>query len=203
MPPRKIISVVGNIGAGKSTLLKELATTYQVIPEDVAEWSNDHGTNWLELFYQQPTRWTLTFQMRVLKSLLEAKDRMTRYDASIVLVERSPLDSRHVFFEYHKEKGYITPAEYALYDWYWQRTAWRPDAIIYVETTPARCHERAQQRARAGENGLELSFFEDMDRHYQKLVTNDTIPIFVLNNESAAGWSAKVAAVQEFIVNLP
>lgn len=68
----KKIALEGNIAAGKSTLLRLLEDEvgYIVVPEPISKWqcvtssgSKSCGGNLLELFYSDPKRWGLTFQM--------------------------------------------------------------------------------------------------------------------------------------------
>jgi len=199
MPPLTV-SVCGSIGAGKSTLLNQLQATYPLIEEGVKDWVDDGGFNWLQAFYDEPTRWTFSFQMRVLQTLDESRARMLALPVPVVLTERCPLDSRHVFFEYHREKQWVTPAEYRLYDYHWQRIAWQPDVIIFIQADPETCHRRAQERGRAEESALELSFFQDMGRHYEQLPARiGKIPIYVCDNNTDGNLAGKTAAITEFI----
>ena len=71
-PVFKKIALEGNIAAGKSTLLRLLEDEvgYVVIPEPISRWqsvtptgSKSCGGNLLDLFYRDPKRWGLTFQM--------------------------------------------------------------------------------------------------------------------------------------------
>jgi hypothetical protein len=68
----KRIALEGNIAAGKSTLLRLLEDEvgYVVVPEPISRWQSvspagekSCGGNLLELFYNDPKRWGLTFQM--------------------------------------------------------------------------------------------------------------------------------------------
>ena len=68
----KRIALEGNIAAGKSTLLRLLEDEvgYVVVPEPISRWqcvsptgAKSCGGNLLELFYNDPKRWGLTFQM--------------------------------------------------------------------------------------------------------------------------------------------
>ena len=66
------IALEGNIASGKSTLLRLLEDEvgYIVVPEPISKWqgvapmgAKSCGGNLLELFYKDPQRWGLTFQM--------------------------------------------------------------------------------------------------------------------------------------------
>lgn len=196
----KVVSVVGNIGAGKSTLLAELCKSYPHIEEGVDEWVSDHGFNWLEAFYREPARWTLPFQMRILQTLDQTGAAIKQLNAPIVLTERSPLDSRHVFFEYHRAQGWVNAAEYQLYDYHWRKVAWRPGAIVFVKTDADKCHQRAIERGRAGENSLEPEFLRAMHKHYERFTSHCAdLPVLVVDNNDDGGVAEKVARVRQFI----
>jgi len=58
--------VEGNIGAGKSTFVEklrelEIGKEINTIPEPVNVWTNYNGHNYLQLFYDNPRKWTFTF----------------------------------------------------------------------------------------------------------------------------------------------
>lgn len=67
-----ILSIEGNIGAGKTTFLKiiqsSMNSSFEVIEEPVSEWkkitggTKDQEANLLELFYNEPNRWSYAFQ---------------------------------------------------------------------------------------------------------------------------------------------
>jgi deoxyadenosine/deoxycytidine kinase len=65
------ISIDGNIGCGKSSILERLCKDmrYPVFLEPVKDW-----TSWLHLFYKDPARWGLSFNIKVLLSFHDWKD---------------------------------------------------------------------------------------------------------------------------------
>merc|ERR1712136_259120 len=67
------VMVEGNIGSGKTTLLKHFAKingveTYQ---EPVDRWRDVKGHNTLALMYDDPKRWSLTFQTFVQLTMVD------------------------------------------------------------------------------------------------------------------------------------
>lgn len=68
---KSYVSIEGNIGAGKSTFINtfsKILPDYEWVLEPVDEWrqvgSNSH--NILQSYYENPSRWGLTFQLYVI-----------------------------------------------------------------------------------------------------------------------------------------
>uniref|UniRef100_A0A8D0JDR2 Deoxyguanosine kinase n=2 Tax=Sus scrofa TaxID=9823 RepID=A0A8D0JDR2_PIG len=111
--PRRL-SIEGNIAVGKSTFVKLLTKTYpewDVATEPVATWQNVQaaGTqkactspnlgNLLDMMYQNPTRWSYTFQtfsfMSRLKVQLEPfPEKLLEAEKAVRIFERSVYSDR-------------------------------------------------------------------------------------------------------------
>ncbi|XP_048208719.1 deoxyguanosine kinase, mitochondrial isoform X3 [Perognathus longimembris pacificus] len=111
--PRRL-SIEGNIAVGKSTFVKLLTKTYpewHVATEPVATWQNiqaagtqKDGTtpslgNLLDMMYQEPTRWSYTFQtysfMSRLKIQLEPfPEKLLQAEKLVQIFERSVYSDR-------------------------------------------------------------------------------------------------------------
>uniref|UniRef100_A0A673TA33 Deoxyguanosine kinase n=1 Tax=Suricata suricatta TaxID=37032 RepID=A0A673TA33_SURSU len=111
--PRRL-SIEGNIAVGKSTFVKLLTETYpewHIATEPVATWQNVQaaGTqkaytaqrvgNLLDMMYQEPARWSYTFQtcsfMSRLKVLLEPfPEKQSRPEKAVQIFERSVYSDR-------------------------------------------------------------------------------------------------------------
>nr|XP_018915493.1 PREDICTED: thymidine kinase 2, mitochondrial-like [Bemisia tabaci] len=73
-----VVFVKGNIGSGKSTLLKALQefsifTDIQLEPVDI--WQNYHGTNVLDLYYENPSRYGFFFPSLIQSSMRNSRRR--------------------------------------------------------------------------------------------------------------------------------
>lgn len=72
------IAVEGNIGSGKTTFLsifdrcaKTLFKNPMILPEPVDQWRNVKGVNIFQLLADDPIRWSFTFQLYVLFTMLQ------------------------------------------------------------------------------------------------------------------------------------
>ena len=77
-PPQQLtLSLEGNIGVGKSTFLDAMASgvdRFEVVQEPVDQWrgmGEGEGSNLLEAFYSNPSRYAYTFQNYVLLSRVQ------------------------------------------------------------------------------------------------------------------------------------
>ncbi|XP_007648879.1 deoxyguanosine kinase, mitochondrial isoform X3 [Cricetulus griseus] len=111
--PRSL-SIEGNIAVGKSTFVKLLTNTHpewQVATEPVATWQNiqaagtqKDGTskgpgNLLEMMYQEPARWSYTFQTLSFMSRLKVQleplpGKLIQAEKSVRIFERSVYSDR-------------------------------------------------------------------------------------------------------------
>ncbi|NXD63356.1 DGUOK protein, partial [Eolophus roseicapillus] len=103
------LALEGNIAVGKSTFLKLLGATFpewHLMTEPVTQWQKVPAraaaavgsTNLLQMMYQEPTRWSYTFQtfsfMSRLKAMLEPLDE-PETPSSVQVFERSVYSDRY------------------------------------------------------------------------------------------------------------
>jgi len=68
------VVVEGNIGSGKTTFLehfKKFSEEVEILAEPVEKWRNAKGHNLLQMMYENPSRWSLTFQTYVQLTMLQ------------------------------------------------------------------------------------------------------------------------------------
>ena len=175
-----IISVNGNIGSGKSTIMEYLSQAcsqerklFDLIPEPIESWRP-----WLRLFYENPSRYAYSFQSVVLLH------QMIQYEficqshsmlSPIVLFERDPLVSHHIFAQTLLEDGNIHPLEMEVYrEMYRRKFHWIPDFTIYIQTPPEQCQERIQKRNRTSENTISLEYLKKLHQHHETLFIQES-----------------------------
>ncbi|XP_026177229.1 deoxyguanosine kinase, mitochondrial [Mastacembelus armatus] len=209
-PPRdgkarvKRVSIEGNIAVGKSTfarLLQSACSDWEVVVEPVSQWQNiDSGTskggsappqtavsNLLQMMYQDPERWSYTFQTyscmsRLRTQLQPLPARLLSSEGTAVQVyERSVYSDRYIFALNMFELGCINSTEWAVYqDWhsllveqFGHKVAL--EGIIYLRAPPEKCMERLEHRGRAEEKGVKLDYLDKLHiQHERWLVDKST-----------------------------
>ncbi|XP_005795147.3 deoxycytidine kinase-like isoform X1 [Xiphophorus maculatus] len=242
----KRVSIEGNVAVGKSTfakLLQSVSTDWEVVQEPVGKWQNieiktskeidasPQGTanNLLEMMYQDPQRWSYTFQtyscvsrMRIQLQappahLLNAKE------TPVQVYERSVYSDRYIFALNMFELGCINTTEWVTYqDWHSlmvEQFGHRVEleGIIYLRASPKMCMERLKSRGRPEEEGVKLDYLETLHRQHEKwLVEKSTeihfeklkkIPVLQLDASVAFNSDPKVqnlfvAKVKDFFKTL-
>ncbi|XP_030271554.1 deoxyguanosine kinase, mitochondrial isoform X2 [Sparus aurata] len=138
----KRVSIEGNIAVGKSTfarLLQSACPDWEVMAEPVSKWQNiESGTkkgkddapqttvsNLLQMMYQDPKRWSYTFQTyscmsRLRTQLQPPPARLLSSEGTPVQVyERSVYSDRYIFALNMFELDCINPTEWTVYqDWH-------------------------------------------------------------------------------------
>lgn len=157
-----IISINGNIGSGKSTLLDMIkdVTEMEIIQEPINEWNI-----LLQQFYNDPSRWALAFQIKVLTSqmgqLLDKKD---------IIIERDPITAREIFWNMLYHDNIITEEEYTIYNELYRLKFYKvPDVVFYIDTKPEICWERIQKRLRYSESDITFDYIKKLDAYHREL----------------------------------
>ncbi|KAL7981262.1 hypothetical protein Chor_002158 [Crotalus horridus] len=198
--------------AGKSTfvrLLRRAFPEWRLKPEPVAKWQEvraaaaaaaaaapqaspppppprDFG-NLLQMIYQDPSRWSYTFQtyscLSRLKAQLEPLAAETPKTQEPVLVfERSVYSDRYIFAKNLFEIGHMTEIEWIIYqDWHTFLLQTFGDQLalhgfLYLRAPPEVCFERLHWRSRPEEKDLQLPYLEQLHvQHENWLVKKATV----------------------------
>ena len=161
------IVVDGNIGTGKTTQLNLIeAKGLKVKREPIEKWP-------LELFYNDKTRWGLTFQLVVLQTLTT--------EPGFVIHERSPLSSKNVFWELMEK----TDVEDQVFQRAYDTIGWGPDVYILIDKPPETCFNHIQTRDQAGDSSVSLEYLQLLDEKYQKMFDSITCPKFRINGSDS------------------
>lgn len=158
------VSVEGNIGSGKSTFIQHFGKLGEVeaVSEPVEKWRNLHGHNLFKLMYDNPVRWSHTFQTYV--QLTMAQSHLQPCTAPVKLMERSIHSARYIFVENMYQSGVMSEAEYHVYnEWYKAMLGYVDcgvDLIVYLRTNPELVHARIKDRARDEEQQIPLEYIK-------------------------------------------
>jgi len=170
------IVIDGNIGSGKTTQLGLLEKKgWKVQREPIDQWP-------LDQFYKDTKRWAFLLHMMILKTLQPPKK-----SGSHVLLERSLMSSRHVFWPVLVKQGCATIDEDRTYSYFYEKCAWYPDLYIYLAKSPEKAFEHIQSRHQAGDSGVSLDYLKKLDVEYKRLVQNVPCKVIVVNAE----WSVE------------
>ncbi|XP_035514002.1 deoxyguanosine kinase, mitochondrial isoform X1 [Morone saxatilis] len=200
----KRVSIEGNIAVGKSTfarLLQSACPDWEVVAEPVSKWQNiESGTskgtdgspqttvsNLLEMMYQDPQRWSYTFQtyscMSRLRTQLQPPPAhlLSSEGTPVQVYERSVYSDRYIFALNMFDLGCINSTEWAVYqDWHSLLVEQfghqvELEGIIYLRAPPQKCMERLERRGRAEEKGVKLDYLNKLHvQHERWLVEKST-----------------------------
>ena len=200
-----IVCVQGNIGSGKSTVLQALSATHTVFTEDIDSWSP-----WLRLFYEDMERLkdggtgrrrSLGLQLKVLSSFRRIGERARRAAAPPAVVERSPTSSRDIFVHLASERGDLDQHETDLYNEIYDAMGWEPHLNIYLRCDPATALARIRQRARPGEETIDLSYIQTLHDRHEEVYGMDKRCVVIDANQpleavcaEVRGWFARLGA---------
>uniref|UniRef100_UPI0037E8FEA0 deoxyguanosine kinase, mitochondrial isoform X1 n=2 Tax=Semicossyphus pulcher TaxID=241346 RepID=UPI0037E8FEA0 len=194
----KRVSIEGNIAVGKSTfakLLQSACLDWEVVAEPVSKWQNlESGTskgkdgvppqpivsNLLQMMYQDPQRWSYTFQtyscMSRLRTQLQPPPArlLSSEGLPVQVYERSVYSDRYIFALSMFELGCINSTEWAVYqDWHSLLVEQfghqvELEGIIYLRAPPKKCMERLELRGRAEETGVKLDYLDKLHVQHEK-----------------------------------
>ena len=185
----QIISIEGNIGSGKSTLLENLRNHFGdssniiFLKEPVDEWASikdENGVTMLEKFYENQEKYSFSFQMMAyisrLTNLKHAVEQIQNSDTkltnNIIISERSLFTDKMVFAQMLYDSGNLEYIQFQIYlKWFDEFAKQYPiSKIIYVKTSPERCHYRILKRSRTGENQIPIEYLDTCDKYHDIMV---------------------------------
>ncbi|CAH0562048.1 unnamed protein product [Brassicogethes aeneus] len=184
------VIVEGNIGSGKTTFLNYFNRNKDVcvLAEPVEMWRDCDGYNLLGAMYEDPKRWSFTFQSYVQLTMLQQHTKET--DLPIKLMERSIYSARYCFVEQLKRDKVLSgPSESVINAWFNWVTSNKNldvDLVVYLRTTPEVVYERMMKRNRAEEKSVPLEYLKSLhkiheDWLYYKTLHHCPAPVIILN----------------------
>lgn len=233
----KRVSIEGNIAVGKSTfatMLQSASSDWEVVQEQVSKWQSIESghskasaapqtvSNLLQMMYQDPQRWSYTFQTyscmgRMKTQLQPPPARLLNSNGTPVQVfERSVYSDRYIFALNMFELGCINPMEWEVYqDWHTFLVEqfdhqMELDGIIYLRASPQKCMERVGRRGRAEESGLELDYLEKLHTQHEKWLIEKTTELHfeklkhipVLELDASVEFQSDPSVRDEFIAKV-
>ncbi|KAI1901190.1 hypothetical protein AGOR_G00057630 [Albula goreensis] len=196
----KRVSIEGNIAVGKSTfarLLQSQNQDWEVAQEPISKWQSVESTssqavgsaqptvsNLLQMMYQDPQRWSYTFQtfscMSRMRTQLQPPPARLLYaqGTPVQVFERSVYSDRYIFALNMFELGCISAVEWAVYqDWHsflLEQFGHRAqlEGIIYLQAPPETCMARLRKRGRGEERGVQLTYLEKLHVQHENWLVN-------------------------------
>lgn len=177
------IYIEANIGAGKTTFINKLKKKlkkndrYSFILEPVEVWKNKYknneGTNILDLFYNNMSRWCYTFQMTAwMTRIKNIEEGIKKNPNNLFFIERSIYTDKNCFAELCYQNKLMEKIEWELYnDWFsWLENIFnvKPDIYVYLFLDPEKCLERIKKRARKEEANITLEYLRQLHEKHEK-----------------------------------
>ncbi|GAB1602913.1 thymidine kinase 2, mitochondrial-like, partial [Argonauta hians] len=192
LPKRIVVSVEGNIGCGKTTLLNYLNQfeDIETVQEPIQQWIDVDGHNSLEYLYQNPPRWSFTFNNH---ALLTRADLHTRPQSKTIrMLERSVFSTYHCFIRNNYLSKELNGLEYAVlrkwFQWLIHKHDFSLNQIVYLQADPQICFERLKKRSRREEDLVPKSLLEKLHKIHEEWLIKQTYgplpaPVKVINTD--------------------
>lgn len=181
----RTIIVEGNIGVGKSTFLNYMAqhSNIEILTEPLEKWTDLNGNNLLQLMYENPVKWSYTFQNYTLLTQLENHLRVCNKD--IKIMERSIYSTRYCFGRALLYDNKIERESFQVFvEWFnhaKKSIENQVDLIVYLRASPKTAYERIEKRNRVEEKTIPFEYVSRLHEFYEIWLFNEKIPIFVID----------------------
>ncbi|KAL7643727.1 UNVERIFIED_CONTAM: hypothetical protein RMT77_005733 [Armadillidium vulgare] len=176
-----LVCLEGNIASGKSSILNTFKRdpAASIYPEPVDEWRNYNGTNLLEKMYNDPEKYMFPFQTCNIITMDNRhndmrKNQTKKVRRTLMIMERCPLASEHVFISNSVKNGFLDETQRVLLKTLNERINGNnlvPDMVIYVKTNPHVAFERIKNRKREEESKITIEFIKDLDTEYETYIS--------------------------------
>ncbi|KAL4438342.1 hypothetical protein ABPG74_009765 [Tetrahymena malaccensis] len=192
--------IEGNIGAGKSTFVEklkylELGVPIKIVPEPVNIWTNYNNHNYLQLFYDNPRKWTFAFQQMVLNTAANVYRDNQQMDVNtpqINFFERSMYSPINIFALQQYKSNVLCDAEMDLIRKVTDDTCkwinYDIRGIIYVRTDPQITRDRMVKRNRKEDCTLPLGYLQDLHQLHDEWLMGDmkktNLPVLIYENNT-------------------
>ncbi|RUS89439.1 hypothetical protein EGW08_002812 [Elysia chlorotica] len=180
-PQHITVAVEGNIGSGKSTLLKHFENLpyCEVVGEPLDQWTNLEGHNALGLLYENPDRWSFSFNMYA--QLTRIDMHLKPHTLPVKMLERSLFSTRYCFVQNDYLNKTINPFEFSVFSqWFDFLTSSGKadlDLIVYLRADPSVCYERLRMRSRKEEAVVPISLIESLHKLHDDWLLEKKYPV--------------------------
>ena len=190
--------VEGNIGSGKSTLLNKLKKTLSVQVEPLDKWcavKDSTNKSIFQLFYEDPSRFALCFQMLTLQTRIEDYQNSTAQ-----IFERSILSDFNIFAQTLYLEGKMSEIEYKVFQRHYNQMLKMLDlskikGLIYLRVDPKICFERISARDRSEENSITLEYLEKLHESHEDFISSYDGTVLIIDDND----DNSISKVLEFI----
>ena len=189
-----IISIEGNIGSGKSSFLAYLKERFGqnerivFLKEPVDEWESivdEQGKSMLQKFYEDPKRYSFSFQMMAYISRLSIMLKAIQTKAKYIITERCLLTDKFIFAKMLFDEGKIEKVEYDIYNKWFNEfsNTLTINEIVYIKSDPSTCIERIKKRGRTGEDSISLDYISKCHEYHEYYIKEiqKTLPSITIN----------------------
>jgi len=178
------VLVEGNIGSGKSTYLQHFYShrnTVDIITEPVDKWRDLNSHNLLQMMYEDPQRWSLTFQTYVQLTMLETHIKSSV--EPVKMMERSLYSAKYCFVENLRKTGKMFESEYqVLSSWFdfiltCKEIDLSVDLIVYLQTSPEVALQRVKERSRGEEHLISEEYIRELHSLHEDWLIRQKYPV--------------------------
>jgi deoxyadenosine/deoxycytidine kinase len=158
------LAIAGNIGVGKTELTSRLSTElgWLAYYEPVIQ------NPYLDMFYQDMTRWSFHLQIYFLSERFKAQAEIGAGTLPFIQ-DRTIYEDAEIFAKVLHEQGSMTTVDYENYTALFNILVSylrRPDLIIYLKASPEVLMDRIARRGRASEKSIGIEYITSLNRAY-------------------------------------
>ncbi len=170
-----LIIIEGNIGVGKSTLAHQLADQNDFRLFEEGADTNQQFKKYLELYYQDPSRYALEMQFWLLSTRFKQHQEALQHihqTGQCCIMDRS-IYGDTVFAKRNFLDGNISELGYDSYLKHRDmmlRYLMVPQLTIFLDAKPEVCLERVKSRARNSESDIPLDYLNGINSLYMELL---------------------------------
>lgn len=192
----KICCIEGPIGVGKTSLCIELKKQLENNGINTIFYTEPFNQQMLEQFLSDPKKYAYAFQLYMLtrRQVIFVQAQYEAQKGSCCLIDRS-LIGDYVFATLQQQENNITNEDFEIYkSVYKQFSEFKPDVIIYLDSTIETQLKRILKRGRSGENAYQIKYLEKLNSVYKDVLKES------FNNTIYIDWNCDIT--EENIIHI-